>query len=166
MLLFIIVLFVHMQCCLHVQLTTHSARMEGHALVWVQVTPSVFVLLHILGCTACEEGGSTDTGTDQQGEHWTYVMCNAIYICEHMGRYALWCYCVIALCDYEYNSAGLCCILLQWCEWISLMTLPEGACPTKSGPRGANIVGEEHLWIWHALTVGERIQSFKVPQLW
>ena len=69
MLLFIIVLFVHMQCCLHVQLTTHSARMEGHALVWVQVTPSVFVLLHILGCTACEEGGSTDTGTDQQGEH-------------------------------------------------------------------------------------------------
>jgi len=52
MLLFIIiVLFVHMQCCLHVQLTTHSARMEGHALVWVQVTPSVFVLLHILGST-------------------------------------------------------------------------------------------------------------------
>ena len=52
----IIVLFVHMQCCLHVQLTTHSARMEGHALVWVQVTPSVFVLLHILGSTVRREG--------------------------------------------------------------------------------------------------------------
>jgi len=29
---------------LHVRLTTHSARMEGHALMWVQVTPSVFDL--------------------------------------------------------------------------------------------------------------------------
>ena len=51
----IIVLFVHMQCYLHVRLTTHSARMEGHALMWVQVTPSVFVLLHILGCTVRKE---------------------------------------------------------------------------------------------------------------
>jgi len=29
--------------------------MEGHALMWVQVTPSVFVLLHILGSTVRKE---------------------------------------------------------------------------------------------------------------
>jgi len=25
-------------------------------------------------------------------------------------------------------------------------------CPTKSGPRGTNTVGEEHLQTWHVLT--------------
>jgi len=55
--LFVTILFsVYTQCYLHVRLTTHSARMEGHALMWVQVTPSVFVLLHILGCTVRKEG--------------------------------------------------------------------------------------------------------------
>jgi len=82
----IIVLFVHMQCCLHVQLTTRSARMEGHALVWVQVTPSVFVLLHILGSTVRREGVLSLALINRVS---TEHMCNAIYICEHMGRYAL-----------------------------------------------------------------------------
>ena len=74
MLLFIIiVLFVHMQCCLHVQLTTHSARMEGHALVWVQVTPSVFVLLHILGSTVRREGVLTVALINRVSTEHNYV---------------------------------------------------------------------------------------------
>jgi len=41
------------------------------------------------------------------------------------------------------------------------------ACPTKSGLRGANAVGEEHLQMWHVLnvykcTVGEAIHGLKV----
>jgi len=40
------------------------------------------------------------------------------------------------------------------------------ACPTKSGLRGANAVGEEHLQMWHVLnvhkcTVGETIHGLK-----
>ena len=44
--------------------------------------------------------------------------------------------------------------------WLFMCT-----CPTKSDPRGANAVGEEHLWAWHLLNVpqmctfGERIQG-------
>jgi len=39
-------------------------------------------------------------------------------------------------------------------------------CPTQSGPRGANAVGEKHLQKWHVLNVhkclvllGKRIQG-------
>ena len=55
---------------------------------------------------------------------------------------------------------------------MSLMVLPGGlsmcTCSTKSGPRGAKAVGEEHLRTWHVLNVhkcmctfGKRIQGLK-----
>ena len=42
--------------------------------------------------------------------------------------------------------------------------------PIKSGPREANTVGEEHLQMWHVLSVhkrivGERIQGLRVFNL-
>jgi len=34
-------------------------------------------------------------------------------------------------------------------------------CPTKSGPRGANAVGEEHLQMWHVLNVHQCVSLGK-----
>jgi len=48
------------------------------------------------------------------------------------------------------------------CSWVVMniitgIAMAEGlsmcTCPTKSGPRGVNAVGEEHVRMWHVLNV-------------